>query len=143
MGLIDIIKSILTFNKKPARIIVEDLTKTNGESTPLEIGLYSEDTPLTDKTLNIKINNVNYIRTTNENGIAKLNINLPIGEYDTHITFDDPDYHFVLTMNNGSKTELYFSREQNGYYYGFVKGIKKYFVLSEQPEHHMASLVHR
>ena len=51
MGLIDIIKSILTFNKKPARIIVEDLTKTNGESTPLEIGLYSEDTPLTNKTL--------------------------------------------------------------------------------------------
>ena len=98
MGLIDIIKSILTFNKKPARIIVEDLTKTNGESTPLEIGLYSEDTPLTDKTLNIKINNVNYIRTTNENGIAKLNINLPIGEYDTHITFDDPDYHYTRSF---------------------------------------------
>ena len=98
MGLIDIIKSILTFNKKPARIIVEDLSKTSGESTPLEIGLYSESTPLTDKTLNIKINNVNYIRTTNENGIAKLNINLPIGEYDTHITFDDPDYHYTRSF---------------------------------------------
>ena len=65
MGLIDIIKSILTFNKKPARIIVEDLSKTSGESTPLEIGLYSESTPLTDKTLNIKINNVNYINWKN------------------------------------------------------------------------------
>ena len=65
-------------------------------------------------------------------------VGLEIAEYisveDSELSkygLDDPDYHFVLTMNNGSKTELYFSREQNGYYYGFVKGIKKYFVLSE------------
>lgn len=98
MGLMDIIKSILTFNKKPARIIVEDLSKTSGESNPLEIGLYSGDTPLTDKKLIIRINNVNYIRNTDNEGIARLNINLPVGEYDTHITFDDPDYHYTKSF---------------------------------------------
>ena len=99
MSLMDIIKSILTLNKKQARIIVEDLSKTSGELTPLEIGLYDGDeTPLTDKTITININHVDYTRTTDAEGIARLNINLPVGEYDTHITFDDPDYHYTKSF---------------------------------------------
>ena len=95
----DIIKSILTLNKKQARIIVEDLSKTSGELSPLEIGLYDGDeTLLTDKDLTIQINNVKYTRTTDAEGIARLNINLPVGEYDTHITFDDPDYHYTKSF---------------------------------------------
>ena len=98
MGLLDIIKSILSFNKKQVNIIVQDLSKITGESAPLEIGLYEDETPLADKTLTIKINDVKYARATDSNGIAKLNINLPVGEYDTHIIFDDPDYHYTKSF---------------------------------------------
>ena len=44
---------------------------------------------------------------------------------------DDPCYHFVLTMNNGEKTELYFSKKISGFYYGYMTGLNKYFMLSE------------
>ena len=98
MGLIDILKSILTSNKTYAKVTVEDLTKTSGELEPLEIGLTTKDTPITGKDVLIEINKKKYTRTTDDNGIARLNINLPVGEYDTHITFDDPDYHYVKTF---------------------------------------------
>lgn len=100
MGFIDWIKQLLNNNKKYAKIMVQDLSKTYGDSTPLEIGLYENDIPLTDKTVGIEINRKKYDRKTDSNGIAKLNINLPVGEYDTHITFNDPEYTHVKTFAN-------------------------------------------
>ena len=100
MGFIDWIKQLLNNNKKYAKIMVQDLSKTYGDSTPLEIGLYEDDVPLTDKTVGIEINRKKYDRITDSNGIAKLNINLPVGEYDTHITFNDPEYTHVKTFAN-------------------------------------------
>ncbi len=44
---------------------------------------------------------------------------------------DNPDFHFVFTMNNGDKTELYFSKKIGGFYYGYVVGMDNYFVISE------------
>ena len=43
---------------------------------------------------------------------------------------DDPAYHFVLTQNDGDKTELFFSKNINGFYYGKVTGMDSYFVVS-------------
>jgi len=43
---------------------------------------------------------------------------------------EEPTYHFVLTSNSGSKTELFFSRELSGYYYGYVAGMDNYFMIS-------------
>lgn len=44
---------------------------------------------------------------------------------------DDPAYHFVLTLNNGEKKELFFSKLINGAYYGYISGNGNYFMLNE------------
>ena len=44
---------------------------------------------------------------------------------------DVPTYHFVFNMNDGSKTEYFFSKATSGYYYGYIGGSNKYFKLSE------------
>lgn len=100
MGFLDWIKQLLNNNKKYAKIMVQDLSKTYGDPTPLEIGLYEDDMPLVNKTVGIEINHKEYDRITDKDGIAKLNINLPVGEYDTHVTFDDPEYSYVKTFAN-------------------------------------------
>ncbi len=44
---------------------------------------------------------------------------------------DKPVYHFILTLNNGQKKELYISSKIKGYYYGYINGMNKYFKLSD------------
>ena len=97
MGLFDIIRRYLT--KKGVNLIADDFTKTIGDPTPLSIALYNDDkTPITGKEVEIEIHGEKYNRKTNEDGIAKLNINLPVGIYDCHVVFDDPEYHFTRTF---------------------------------------------
>lgn len=97
MGLFDIIRRYLT--KKGVNLIADDFTKTIGDPTPLSIALYNDDkTPITGKEVQIEINGVEYNRKTGEDGIAKLNINLPVGIYDCHVVFDDPEYHYTRTF---------------------------------------------
>ena len=97
MGFLDKIKRY--FTKKHVRIIADDFTKTYGAPEPLEIGVYESDgTPITGKPVNIEINSRDYVRNTDENGVARLNINLGFGEYDTHIVFDDPDYQYTRSF---------------------------------------------
>lgn len=95
MGILDYIKNLFGNNKKNARLITNDLTKTFGEKDQLEIGLYTNETPLPDENVCIKINEVTYQRKTDSNGIARLNINLPVGVYDAHVCFEDDDYNYV------------------------------------------------
>ena len=97
MGFLDKIKRY--FTKKHVRIMADDFTKTYGAPEPLEIGVYESDgTPITGKPVNIEINRRDYVRNTDENGVARLNINLGFGEYDTHIVFDDPDYQYTRSF---------------------------------------------
>lgn len=95
MGILDYIKNLFTNNKKNAGIITKDLNKTFGEKTPLEIGLYEDTTPIKDKNVNIKINDVIYARKTDNDGIARLNINLPVGSYEAKIEFVDEEYNYT------------------------------------------------
>ncbi len=44
---------------------------------------------------------------------------------------DNPAYHFILTTNDGQKTELYFSQKINGFYYGYMTGMNNCFMVSE------------
>ena len=87
MSFIDFIKKLIGNNKKTARIIIKNLIKTYGTTTPFEVGLYDGKTPLADKILYITINGMSYQRKTDENGIAKLNINLNVGEYPIYVDF--------------------------------------------------------
>ena len=43
----------------------------------------------------------------------------------------DPAFHFVITMDDGSKTELYISENLGEFYYGKLAGTNNYFMLSE------------
>ena len=87
MGFLDFIRAFIGSNKKNVQIIVDDLTKVYKGPQPLEIGLYNNKEPLTNKTISIEINGRSYDRQTDENGVAKLNINLGIGKYKTLITY--------------------------------------------------------
>lgn len=66
----------------------KDLIKKYGDSTPLRVGLYNGSTPLGNTPLQIKINGVTYNRVTESNGYTTLNINLPVGEYETLIQYN-------------------------------------------------------
>ena len=87
MGIIDFLKKIFTNNKKNPRLIVNRLTKTYGTDAQFEVALYDDKTPLKDETLYITINGRSYQRKTDENGIARLNINLNVGEYPCYVDF--------------------------------------------------------
>ena len=95
MGFIDFLKELFGNNKKNARLIIKDLSKTFGEKDQLEIALYEGNTPLIDKAITIEVNGVKYSRKTDNNGIAHLNINLAVGEYEAKIEFIDEDYNYV------------------------------------------------
>ena len=63
-------------------LIAENLVKYFKNASQFEIGLIDgEGNPVTGKNITMNINRVFYNRTTNKNGIAKLNINLNPGEY--------------------------------------------------------------
>ena len=58
----------------------------------------------------------------------------PLGLSDNNLSvygLDDPNFHFILIMNNGDKTELYFSKKINGLYYGYISGTDYYFQVNE------------
>ena len=95
MGFLDFIKNIFNTNDKYARLITHDLHKIQGGKEQLEIGLYIDETPLPDKNINIKINGVTYVRKTDNDGIARLNINLGVGAYDALISFVDTGYAYT------------------------------------------------
>lgn len=91
MGFLDFIKGLFSNGKENPRIIVQDLNKIYKSSEPLEIGLYNKDIPLSNKAINIEINDVSYKRITDENGVAKLNINLGVGKYKASVKFDETE----------------------------------------------------
>lgn len=43
----------------------------------------------------------------------------------------NPTFHFVYTMKNGDKTELYFGLSKDGYYYGYLIGMDNYFKVAD------------
>ncbi|WP_407378951.1 hypothetical protein [Methanobrevibacter sp.] len=60
----------------------KDLTKKYGTANPFEATLLNgQGKPQTNKNITFNINGVFYERTTDENGISRLNINLQPGEY--------------------------------------------------------------
>lgn len=116
MGFLDFIKSLFGNNKLNAKLIVDDFSKDYGDGSPLEVGLYDDDNPLRGKEIHISINGRDYVRATDDDGIARLNINLGVGEYTALISFNDDEYNYVsayckvtinpiLTTQNMSMTE--------------------------------------
>ena len=92
LGLLDFIKNLLSNGKKTPTLIIKDFSKIYKSNDVFEVALYEDDgNPLMNKELIININNVPYKRFTDDNGIAKLNINLPLGEYKVFVDFNGDD----------------------------------------------------
>lgn len=49
----------------------------------------------------------------------------------TNYKLDDPEYHFVLTELDGTKTDVFLSENIGGKYYGFISGRDIYFMIEE------------
>ena len=98
MSLIDYIKNIINNGKQNAQIYSQTLQKTYGENQPLEIGVYNGKKPITDTNINIIINGQKYTRKTDNEGIARLNINLIHGSYTATIDFENEEYNHVTTV---------------------------------------------
>ena len=91
MGFLDWLKELLNNGKKNATILCMDLKKKVGGAEPLEVGLYYKKNPVKYKNLKFNINGRDYVRKTDDDGIARLNINLPVGEYKVKVYFDGDD----------------------------------------------------
>lgn len=98
MNILEYLKGLFSRNKKTAIIYATTLKKKYNEKEALEFALYSDDkTPITDTEVGIEINKKKYIKTTDENGVARLNINLPVGEYTAKIYFPGNDVYNKTT----------------------------------------------
>lgn len=98
MGLLDIIKNLFG-NKKNARLITEELVKTYGDKEQLEVALYDENnTPLSNKKVKFNVNGVDYYKITDNDGIARMNINLSPGTYTPLISFSDDEYNLTTAF---------------------------------------------
>ncbi|MBQ9026595.1 MAG: Ig-like domain repeat protein, partial [Methanobrevibacter sp.] len=76
-----------------------NLVKKYGNSRPFSATLVDGmGNPLEGKTLTFNINGVFYNRTTNENGIANLNINLQAGKYIITTTYNEAIISNVVTI---------------------------------------------
>ncbi len=79
-------------------LIAENIVKTYGNATQFHITLLNEKgIPVTNKNITLNINGVFYNRTTNESGIATLNINLIPGKY--ILTATDPFNNLAIGYN--------------------------------------------
>lgn len=87
MYILDYIRQILCNGKKDAKFYSEGLKKPFGDPTPLEVALYDGNQPLDNVDIGIEINKKQYIKKTDNNGIARLNINLPAGEYQADLYY--------------------------------------------------------
>lgn len=76
--------------KKNVVLLVNNFVKTWGEAKALTAEIFEADTtPIPYKDLKFTINGVTYTRTSNSDGVASLNINLPKGNY--RCVIDSPE----------------------------------------------------
>lgn len=102
-------------------ISVSDLTKTYGSSTPLEVTVTEDGSPVSFVPVKFNVNGVDYERYTNLEGVAMLNINLNIGAYECQVSYegvtrkvlvrvtDKPSINLIvnnLTKTYGTDTQL-------------------------------------
>ena len=89
----------ITVEGGKAIISAPDLVKYYSGSERFTVNLtYAKGSPAANKSVNITINGVTYPRTTDENGMASLNINLGAGKYDVSVKTDDGTADSVVTV---------------------------------------------
>ena len=99
-----------------------DVTKYYGGSERLVIELKDKDRPISNAVINIYINNVDYTRTTNDEGIASMGINLNSGVYNSTISYNGTKTQTVVTVKDTviSKDVTKIFRNTTQYYATFT-----------------------
>ena len=90
-----------TMNITDLQIISNDLETIDFSNEIYSITLLDKNNnPLANKTIMFVLNSVNYAKTTDENGIATLTINLDVGTYDIQTVFNGDDDFFKNNASN-------------------------------------------
>ena len=91
----------IAVSKIPAYFSTNDLAFEHGDSKAFTAILTDGDkAPLSGVEVTFDIFGVSYHRTTNASGVAKLNINLPVGYYDIATSLDSPFYSAMSKSNH-------------------------------------------
>ena len=83
---------------KSLKITIKDVVKYYKGNERLIINITEDNKPVVGKTVEITVNNVPYIKTTNNDGIASLAINLNSGNYIAYVKIDDKIYTAEITV---------------------------------------------
>ena len=99
-----------------AYIVAWDLNKLYGGSEQFRVYLTEDDKVLANARVTININGINYFRTTNEEGIALMDINLNPGEYNATVTYEDAcaisKITIVSTVDGENLTKIFINATQ-------------------------------
>lgn len=100
------------------------------DGTKFVVYLTFNGTGISNKSVNISINAINYTRITDENGTVKMNINLDSGEYNVIVYYEGTSGYnpakvnskitILSTINGNDMTKIYKNKTQ--YYASFVDG---------------------
>ena len=80
-------------------MVVNDVRKVYGGPERLEISLHESASPIVGANVDININGVNYVRTTDSNGCISMPINLNSGVYDAVVTYKGASKKARITVN--------------------------------------------
>ncbi len=91
----------IVVSKLPAYLSTEDLAFEYGDSKEFTATLTdASKKPLNDTPVTFSINDKPYVRTTDENGVARLSINLGVGYYEIVTSLDNMFYAASSTSNH-------------------------------------------
>lgn len=120
MSFLDIIRNLFSNNKKVAQILTTNFEKTFGADDAFKLILHDiNGTPLANKKVTLTINGEEYTRTTDDTGVATLNIRLQCGKYPIVIDFEDNEYKktsagAIVTVNPVITTQNMKMTEKDG-----------------------------
>lgn len=100
-------QNIVVYAKKDLNILAKNVSyPIASQNKTIEITLMDEKTPLSNKTLIVKVNNNIYSITTDENGNANVNVNLTeVKSYNVEINFEGDNYY--NPMNKTVSADVY------------------------------------
>ena len=123
----------IVVNKLPAKLVAEDLFIEPGEDGYFTVTLLdSNNKALNNSIVNLTINGVSYIRTTNESGVVKLHIALNVGYYEITTSLND----FIYSADNITNHVLVNGSILEAHDLDMVAGTTAYFLAGLYNAYH-------
>ena len=95
------VNGTIKVNKKAATLIVEDLVKYYKGDEKLTVKLVDgRGNPIANADVAFNINGKDYIRKTNNEGIASMNINLVAGTYNVAVKYNESSVNVTVTVKS-------------------------------------------